>query len=108
MEIGNYIFPVPLGGFGGLEMQMAKRAKDIINKGGNSLLITLENSRLDKYANELGISTVYAKPKRKYFDLDLAKIIAYNSKKIIAISVSLAPLPCYPLLSLPISYTVRV
>jgi glycosyltransferase involved in cell wall biosynthesis len=81
MEIGNYIFPVPLGGFGGLEMQMAKRAKDIINKGGNSLLITLENSRLDKYANELGISTVYAKPKRKYFDLDLAKIIAYNSKK---------------------------
>ncbi len=69
-------------------MQMAKRAKDIINCGSNSVIITIENSRLDKYAAELNIPRTHARTQRKYFDIQLAKSIAktaksHNSKKCI-------------------------
>ncbi len=80
MKISNYIFPAPHGGFGGLEMQMAKRSIDIINHGGSSLLITIPNTRLDKYAEELGLARAHGIKKRKYFDFGLAKIIAENAK----------------------------
>ncbi len=81
MEVSNYLFPVPLGGFGGLEMQMAKRAKDIINCNGKSVIITIPNSRLDKYANVLGVKSVNGHLKRKYFDFGFAKLIAKTAKE---------------------------
>lgn len=81
MEVSNYIFPVPHGGFGGLEMQMAKRAKDIINHGGTSVLITLEGSRLDNYSKELGLTRNHGRKRRKYFDFKLAKCIAQTAKE---------------------------
>lgn len=56
-------------GFGGLEMQMAKRANDNIARGGKSLYITAKATQHESYAKELNIPVVNMEMNYKYLDI---------------------------------------
>lgn len=59
---------MPLPGFGGLEMQMTKRAADAIANGDNALAITLPGSKADRYVHDHCIPKKNMKVKMKYLD----------------------------------------
>jgi glycosyltransferase involved in cell wall biosynthesis len=51
----GYVFYAPGYGFGGLEMQMVKRANDAIRYGKRALVLCFRDSRISGYANELNV-----------------------------------------------------
>ncbi len=88
----TYIFFFPLKGFGGLEMQMAKRAADAIVSGDKAIAVTILDSKADKYVKELGIHAENLEVKIKYFDIvairKLGKILNKYQADICVVSQS--------------------
>lgn len=71
-------------GFGGLEIQMVKRAKDNNVRGGNSVYITSSGTQHEAYAKEMNLTLVNMEMNFKYLDFitatKLGKLfIKYNS-----------------------------
>lgn len=54
----NICFLVNLSGFGGLEIQTILRAKDAIELGLNSLVVTKKNTRANNYCKQLNLPHV--------------------------------------------------
>jgi D-inositol-3-phosphate glycosyltransferase len=83
---------MPLSGFGGLEMQMAKRAADAITNGDKAIAVTIRDSKADTYAKELGVPTENLEVKIKYFDLvairKLGKLFVKHNVDICVVSQS--------------------
>jgi glycosyltransferase involved in cell wall biosynthesis len=75
-----------MGGFGGLEIQMVKRAKDALIRGDQTLFITLPNHKPEEYAIELGVPIGNLELKLRYLDIfsakKLGKIFIDNNTKI--------------------------
>lgn len=65
----KYIFFCPSYGFGGLEMQMVRRAKEAIERGDTALLITLPGSQMYSYAVELGVPVQSLSIRIEYVDI---------------------------------------
>lgn len=64
----NYIFFAPMTGFGGLEIQMVKRAKDNVDRGGKSLYITAKDTQHEAYAKEMNLHLENMEMNFKYLD----------------------------------------
>jgi len=88
----TYLFFLPLKGFGGLEMQMAKRASDAIANGDKALAVTLSGSKADHYAKEIAVPVEHLEVKIKYFDIlairKLGKLFLKNHVDICVVSQS--------------------
>lgn len=65
----HYTFLIPSGAFGGLEMQMVKRAADAIQRGESSLFVGKPSSRPEQYARSMGIHVKPIRIKPDYVDL---------------------------------------
>ena len=71
----HYTFFMPVGGFGGLEIQMIKRAADNIANGGQSAVIASAGSKSEEFSLRNNIPFVASSLKRKYFDLNAIRTL---------------------------------
>jgi glycosyltransferase involved in cell wall biosynthesis len=69
----RYIFFCPSGAFGGLEMQMVRKAADAIEQGDHALLITLPGSKMAEYAEMLGVPVQTLSVRIDYVDIIAAR-----------------------------------
>lgn len=65
----DYIFLNPFPGYGGLEIQMVKRAFDVISHGHNAIVLNLPGSKAEHYCRKLNVPSLPFKTGRKYFDI---------------------------------------
>jgi len=65
----NYIFLNPYLGFGGLEIQMNKRAEDALKAGHKALVVTYPDSRAEEYCILNNIPYHHFRIGYKYFDI---------------------------------------
>ncbi len=74
----HYTFLMPLGAFGGMEIQMVKRAADAMRLGESSLFVGQASSRAEEYARSLGVPVEAIKIRAEYIDF----VAAYRLGKI--------------------------
>lgn len=72
MKSLHYTFLMPIGAFGGMEIQMVKRAADAIRRGDSSLFVGKPSSRVQRYALSLGIPVEGIRIRADYVDLAAA------------------------------------
>ncbi|MFI5263467.1 MAG: glycosyltransferase family 4 protein [Candidatus Kapaibacterium sp.] len=65
----KYIFFCPSYGFGGLEMQMVRRAQEAITRGDEALLVTAPDSKMLEYAGTLKVPAKTISIRLDYVDL---------------------------------------
>jgi glycosyltransferase involved in cell wall biosynthesis len=65
----HYTFLMPLGGFGGLEIQTVQRAADAIRRDEGSLLVSHPGSRSEKYAESLNVPVARLRIRHQYLNL---------------------------------------
>ncbi len=75
----HYTLFLPSSAFGGLEIQMVKRAADAIRNGDSSLFVGRPGRRPERYARSLGVPVESVEVRRDYVDL----IAAYRLGKIL-------------------------
>ncbi len=64
----HYTFLMPLGAFGGMEIQMVKRAADAVENGESSLFVGQPSSPAEKFALTLGIPVEAIRIRADYVD----------------------------------------
>lgn len=64
----NFCYLLNLYGFGGLEIQTILRAKDGLEKGNNSCIVSYPDSRVRKYAENLGFEVILLPKRPKIFN----------------------------------------
>ena len=88
----HYTFLMPIGAFGGMEIQMVKRAADAIRQGESSLFVGQPSSRVEKFALSLEIPVEAIKIKADYVDLiaahRLGRIMKARSSNICVVGAS--------------------
>jgi len=88
----HYTFLMPIGAFGGMEIQMVKRAADAMRLGQSSLFIGKPSSRVEKFALSLGIPVEAIKIRVDYVDLiaahRLGNIMKARSSNICVVGAS--------------------
>jgi glycosyltransferase involved in cell wall biosynthesis len=65
----HYTFLMPIGAFGGMEIQMVKRSADAIRRGEASLFVGKPSSRVEEYALSLEVPVETIKIRADYVDL---------------------------------------
>lgn len=73
MNRTNYLFFSPSAGFGGLEIQMVKRADDAIKQGKRAVFVTLPNSWSSGIAKEMNIPCEFINFKHEYLNIIAAR-----------------------------------
>ena len=88
----HYTFLMPIGAFGGMEIQMVKRAADAIRNGESSLFVGQPSSRLEEFALSLGIPVEAIKIRTDYVDLiaahRLGRIMKAHSSNLCVVGAS--------------------
>ena len=88
----HYTFLLPLGAFGGMEIQTVKRAADAIHNGQSSLFVGQAASRVEKYASSLGIPFEPLTIKVDYVDLvaayRLGKLMKTHASNVCVVAAS--------------------
>lgn len=86
MDKFNFIFLIPNRAFGGLEIQMVKRADDALTLGHNTIFISHPGSRSELLAKESNIRTESIEIKSRYIDIPaivkLGKLMRKNKTHI--------------------------
>lgn len=77
----NLVYYLPVGGYGGLEIQMVKRAQDSLAKGYKAIVLTKADSKTFETAKKNGIPVLPTELKRKYFDYAAIKQLGEIFKK---------------------------
>ncbi|MFC2131543.1 glycosyltransferase family 4 protein [Bacteroidota bacterium] len=92
MKQYNFIFLIPNTAFGGLEIQMVNRAVDAVEMGHNSLFISLEGSRVEKYALEKNLKVESLNINVRYVDFlaafKLGRLMKQNSIDVCVVGKS--------------------
>jgi glycosyltransferase involved in cell wall biosynthesis len=92
MEPLHYTFLMPIGAFGGMEIQMVKRAADAIRNGESSLFVGQPSSRVEKFALSMKIPVEAIKIRTGYVDLiaahRLGRIMKARSSNICVVGAS--------------------
>jgi glycosyltransferase involved in cell wall biosynthesis len=88
----HYTFLMPIGAFGGMEIQMVKRAADAIRNGESSLFVGQGSSRVEEFALSLEIPVEAIKIRTDYVDLiaayRLGEIMKARSSNICVVGAS--------------------
>ncbi len=72
----HYTFLMPIGAFGGMEIQMVKRAADARRLGASSLFVGQPGSRVEALARSLEVPVASLKVRVDYVDLTAARRLA--------------------------------
>jgi glycosyltransferase involved in cell wall biosynthesis len=92
MKMLHYTFLLPIGAFGGMEIQMVKRAADAILRGESSLFVGQPASRTVRFAASLGIPVESIRVRVDYVDLvaawRLGKILKARDSNICVVGAS--------------------
>ncbi|HYM19794.1 MAG TPA: glycosyltransferase family 4 protein [Candidatus Kapabacteria bacterium] len=68
----KYVFFCPSYGFGGLEMQMVRKAADANERGDSALLVTAPGAKMAEYAESLGVAVRTVSVRIDYVDIAAA------------------------------------
>jgi len=92
MSTINYLFFAPMSGFGGLEIQMVKRASDNLARGGKSLYITAAGTQHETFVKEMNIPLINLEMNFKYLDfitaIKLGKLFRKNQTNVCIVAHS--------------------
>jgi glycosyltransferase involved in cell wall biosynthesis len=78
----DYLIFEPSKDFGGLEIQMLKRATDILDAGRKCLLLCTANTRVEEYAEKWEIPYENVEIKTDYFDIAAARKIGKYARRL--------------------------